>query len=130
MPEKRTYADRAEYIKQAVTKRRKKLKEMLVEYKGGGCVVCGYRRTPWALDLHHINPLKKDFSMSVRGLTRSWDRLKKEADKCILLCANCHREIHAGITQLPKVISVEKRSEIGETLHGQSRAKPLKKRKV
>ncbi|TSC52084.1 MAG: HNH endonuclease [Parcubacteria group bacterium LiPW_41] len=130
MPEKRTYADRAEYIKQAVTKRRRKLKEMLVEYKGGKCVVCKYKKTSWALDLHHIDPIKKDFNMSVRGLTRSWERLKQEADKCVLLCANCHREIHAGITQLPKAISVEKRSEFGETQKGQSRAKPLKKRKV
>ncbi len=130
MPEKRTYADRAEYIKQAVTKRRRKLKEMLVEYKGGKCIICGYKKTPWALDLHHIDPSKKDFGMSVRGLTRSLERLKKEADKCIILCANCHREIHAGITQLPEAISVEKRSEFGETLKGQSRAKPRHAGKV
>lgn len=128
MPERRTYADRAEYLKQAVTKRRRKLKEMLVEYKGGKCIVCGYYKTPWALDLHHVDPSKKDFSLSVRGLTRSWEVLKNEADKCIILCANCHREIHAGITQLPRAISVEKRSEFGGTLRGQFRAKPLRKK--
>ena len=80
---------------------------MLVEYKGGKCVICGYNKTPWALDLHHKNKAKKSFGLSVRGLTRSWERLCKEADKCILLCANCHRETHSGITQL----SVEKRIE-------------------
>ena len=102
--DKRIYADRAEYLKRAVVKRRRKLKAMLVEYKGGKCILCGYKRTPWALDLHHIDESKKSFSMSVRGLTRSWERLKREADKCALLCANCHREVHAGTAQLPKGI--------------------------
>jgi hypothetical protein len=102
--EKRTYADRREYLKIAVTKRRRKLKSLLVEYKGGKCMVCSYKKTPWAMDLHHVDESKKSFDMSSRGLTRSLERLKKEADKCVLLCANCHREIHAGITQLPKKI--------------------------
>jgi len=102
--ERRTYADRAEYLKQAVIKRRRKLKVMLVEYKGGKCVLCGYDKSPWALELHHRDPEKKSFGLSVRGLTRSWEILRKEADKCILICANCHREIHAGIAQLPREI--------------------------
>lgn len=77
---------------------------MVVEYKGGRCKLCGYHKTPWAMDLHHINASKKDFGLSLRGLTRSLDKIMKEADKCILVCANCHREIHAGITQLPREI--------------------------
>ena len=101
MPDKRKYADRAEYIKQAVTKRRRKLKQLLAEYKGGKCMICGYKRSIWVLELHHIDASTKEFGLSVRGLTRSWEKLKQEADKCILLCANCHREVHAGITQLP-----------------------------
>jgi hypothetical protein len=101
MPDKRTYADRAEYLKAAVTKRRRRLKQMVSEYKGGKCVVCGYNRSIWALDLHHVDDSTKEFGLSVRGLTRSWEKIKSEADKCILVCANCHREIHAGITQLP-----------------------------
>ena len=104
MPDKRTYADRAEYLKKAVTERRRKLKLMLVEYKSGQCVTCGYKKCVWAFDLHHIDGSTKEFGLSVRGLTRSWEKLKEEADKCILVCANCHREIHAGITQLPKEI--------------------------
>jgi len=107
--EKRTYADRREYMIMAVAKRRRKLKSMLVEYKGGKCIICGYKKTPWAMDIHHVDNSKKSFSMSTRGLTRSWERLKKEADKCVLLCANCHREIHAGLVQLPRAIEVEKR---------------------
>ncbi len=121
MPEKRTYADRAEYLKQAVTKRRRKLKVMLVEYRGGKCWICGYHKSPWALDLHHIDPEKKDFSMSVRGLTRSWERLRKEAEKCALICANCHREVHAGITQLPGESRVEKLRDNGEALRSRKR---------
>jgi hypothetical protein len=102
MPDKRTYADRREYMIAAVAKRRKRLKEMVVEYKGGKCVICGYNRHIGAFDLHHIDGAKKEFGLSARGLTRSWEKLKAEADKCILVCANCHREIHAGIVRIPR----------------------------
>lgn len=104
MPEKRTYADRADYLKRAVANRRKKIKAMVVGYKGGQCIICGYKRSVAALDLHHIDPKQKKFGIAGQGLTRSWVSVKKEADKCILLCANCHRELHAGIVQLPRVI--------------------------
>ena len=102
--ERRTYADRAEYLKQAVAKRRRKLKSMVVEYKGGKCIICGYKKYTGAFDLHHLDRSKKEFGLSMRGLTRSWEKTKAEADKCILVCANCHREIHGGITQLSEVI--------------------------
>ncbi len=104
MPEKRKYADRAEYMKKAVAMRRRKLKAMVVEYRGGKCMICGYNKYFGALDLHHVDETQKSFGLSVRGLTRSWEKIKEEADKCILLCANCHREIHAGIVQPPKEI--------------------------
>lgn len=94
---KRTYRDRAEYLKKAVKGRRKRLKELAIEYKGGGCQICGYNRCVNALDFHHLDPLMKDFGLSVRGLTRSWEKIKQELDKCILVCANCHREVHAGL---------------------------------
>lgn len=102
MPDKRTYADRAEYLRKAVAERRKRLRVMAREYKGGKCMLCGYKRCPDALEFHHNNPNSKVFGLSVKGLTRSWERIKKEIDKCVLVCANCHREIHAGITQPPK----------------------------
>ncbi len=101
MPDKRTYADRAEYLRKAVTKRRHKLREMAREYKGGKCMLCGYKRCPGALEFHHKDPKKKEFAISVRGLTRSWEKIQKELEKCVLICANCHREVHAGIAQLP-----------------------------
>ncbi|MBM3205113.1 HNH endonuclease [Candidatus Uhrbacteria bacterium] len=105
MKDKRTYASRADYLKRAVAKRRKKIREMAVEYKGGSCQVCGYHRCLGALEFHHPDPSKKDFSISMDGLTRSWKRVKSEIEKCVLVCANCHREIHAGLTQLPTVTS-------------------------
>lgn len=99
--EKRKYKDRAEDLKKAVAKRRKKIKEMAIAYKGGKCCICGYDKCNSALDFHHKDEREKSFGLSVRGLTRSWDRTKAEVDKCTLVCANCHREIHEGITQLP-----------------------------
>jgi len=74
---------------------------MAREYKGGKCMICGYDRCLEALDFHHRDPSKKGFGLSAKGITRSWDKTRQEIDKCVLICANCHREIHAGITQLP-----------------------------
>ena len=98
--EKRTYADRREYIKQAVIRRRKKLIDQSVAYKGGCCAVCGYKKCNRALTFHHIDPNTKGFGISQKGITRSWERIRTEIDKCVLVCANCHAEIHDGITQL------------------------------
>lgn len=78
----------------AVKKRRYKIKLMSIEYKGGGCEKCGYNKCAGALEFHHINSDEKDFSIGMKGYTRSWELVKKELDKCMLLCANCHREIH------------------------------------
>ena len=74
-------------------RRRKKIE--LVEYKGGECEKCGYKKSINALEFHHIDPKQKDFSIS--GKSWSLERLKKEVDKCIIVCANCHREIHDEI---------------------------------
>lgn len=104
---KRSYADRADYLKKAVAKRRQRVREMAVEYKGGKCQMCGYARCMGALEFHHSDPSKKDFGISMNGLTRAWTKVKAEVDKCVLVCANCHREIHAGITQLSTVTSIE-----------------------
>lgn len=70
---------------------------MAVEYKGDKCSVCGYDRCADALEFHHLDPSKKDFGISSKGYTRSWDKVKEELDKCILVCSNCHREIHSGL---------------------------------
>jgi 5-methylcytosine-specific restriction endonuclease McrA len=98
----RLYSDRAEYLKKYVIKRRRVLKAKAIEHKGGQCLICGYRKTNGALTFHHKNPKTKSFGLSARGVTRSWSKVQKELDKCVLLCANCHAEVHDGVTQLPK----------------------------
>jgi len=78
-----------------VDKRRKELKQMAIATKGGACELCGYTKCEAALVFHHLEPERKVFSLSAKGITRSWERIKSELEKCILLCANCHAEIHA-----------------------------------
>lgn len=85
---------------EAVTKRRYKVKEMATKYKGGECMICGYNKYIGALEFHHLNSNEKEFHIAKCGHSRSWDRVKQEIDKCILVCSNCHREIHAGLIQL------------------------------
>lgn len=99
MPKKRTYADRREYLIMAVARRRKKIRDQAVEYKGSKCMFCGYKKCQAALDFHHLDAKKKEFGLSRNGITRSWEKTKQELDKCILVCSNCHREVHAGILQ-------------------------------
>lgn len=90
---------------EAVQKRREKIKDILIDYKGGECQICGYKRYRGALEFHHINPDEKEFGISKDGATRSLEESKKEADKCVLVCANCHREIHAGLIDINKSIN-------------------------
>jgi hypothetical protein len=78
----------------AVSRKRRKIKEDLVEYKGGQCEVCGYNKCIAALEFHHKDHTQKDFALSKNGYTFGLDKAKKEVDKCILICANCHREKH------------------------------------
>ena len=81
----------------AVMRRRRVLKEKSIEYKGGQCQVCGYSKCKRALEFHHLDPKEKDFGIAHKGYTRSWDKVKQELDKCILVCANCHAEIHDNL---------------------------------
>ena len=73
---------------------RNRIKIWALEYKGTKCEICGYNRCIDALEFHHLNPNEKDFSISDRSLILDWEPIKKELDKCILVCSNCHREIH------------------------------------
>lgn len=77
--------------------KKRALKHILVEYKGGKCQKCGYNKCEGALQFHHRNPNEKDFTLSQVNLNDtdfSIDKLKQEVDKCDLLCANCHFEEH------------------------------------
>jgi len=81
----------------AVTKRRRKIKEIAVEYKGSKCSKCGITGPNCIFDFHHLEPEKKNFAIAHKGYCRSWEQVKKELDQCILVCANCHRIIESEI---------------------------------
>ena len=115
MDDSRRYSDRRRYLIAAVQRRRKSIRRKAIAYKGSRCEICGYERCPEALEFHHLDNGSKDFGISQRGDTRSWSKVKAELDKCVMLCANCHREIHAGLLQLPREIVVEKSGEFKET---------------
>lgn len=85
----------------AVSDWRRRAKRRLVERAGGACERCGYDRCVAALQFHHRDPSLKEFALGSRGLGRSWAALTAEADKCALLCANCHAEVEAGAATLP-----------------------------
>jgi len=76
------------------TERCRKNKKLLVKYKGGKCCICGYKKNTGGLDFHHVE--EKSFAIGA-GATKCLEKLKKEADKTILVCKNCHAEIHAGM---------------------------------
>jgi transposase len=85
---------------EAVARRRRNVKQTLVDEAGGACVACGYSRCVAALEFHHLEPAEKKFSLSHRGVTRSMARARAEAGKCVLLCSNCHAEVEAGVRRL------------------------------
>lgn len=63
--------------------------------------MCGYDTTPAALHFHHLDPAQKSFGLAMAGNTRSLERMREEAKKCVLLCANCHVEVELGLADLP-----------------------------
>lgn len=80
---------------------RRRTKKKAVEQHGGRCLRCGYNACIRSLQFHHKDPSQKDFTIS--GKSVSWDRITQELDKCVLLCANCHGEIHSGIWTLDSI---------------------------
>ena len=83
-----------------MTRRLQKIKRLLVEEAGGCCVVCGYERCIISLHFHHVDPASKSFSMSMAS-GKSLAAYRAEARKCVLVCANCHGEVEAGLMELP-----------------------------
>lgn len=81
---------------------RKKSRKLLAAAFGGKCTVCGYDKTISALDYHHIDPANKDHLLAnAMKNGHAWSKIAEEARKCTIVCCRCHREIHAGVTQLP-----------------------------
>lgn len=89
---------RAEHVKLW----RERIKRRIVDAFGGKCGICGYNKCQDSLDLHHLNPEEKDFSFGkMRANPKNWDTIVIELRKCCLICANCHREVHNGMTKIP-----------------------------
>lgn len=79
---------------------RRNKKRILVKEAGGKCLICGYNNHFGALQFHHVNPEEKSFNVSSKGATKSMKLARKEAAKCVLLCANCHQEVEDGIIKI------------------------------
>ena len=93
----RCLACRQEYV----TRRRRKVKLILITEAGGRCALCGYDRYVGALQFHHRRPEDESFGLSDAVLARSLDAARAEARKCVLLCSNCHAEVEGGIASAP-----------------------------
>lgn len=88
--------------REAVRRWRARTKQRMIDSMGGKCATCTYDRCSEALEFHHLDPSKKDITLStIRANPRSWSRIVAELRKCVLVCSNCHRELHAGMRHLP-----------------------------
>lgn len=75
---------------------RRRRKENLIQVCGGKCLLCGYNKSNSALEFHHIDKTQKLYSIAANGTCHDLEKDLSEIQKCILVCANCHREIHDG----------------------------------
>jgi len=88
--------------KTGVDRRRKKMKKFAVDHLGGKCTRCGYNKCIAALEFHHRDPKEKEFGIG-SGNTMALEKLLIELNKCELLCANCHRELHSDNSEPSRI---------------------------
>jgi transposase len=86
---------------EAVTRRRRRVKTILVQEAGGACAACGYSGNMRALHFHHVDPASKRLGLSANGVSLALETLRAEAQKCVLLCSNCHAEVEDGTATVP-----------------------------
>jgi predicted HNH restriction endonuclease len=91
--DRRYYENNKEKVYKRKMDRRRKLKREIVEIFGGKCSKCGYNKCIDALDFHHKGDKEEPISKLIKNNSR--EKILKETKKCILLCANCHRELHS-----------------------------------
>jgi hypothetical protein len=90
---------------EAVKRWRNNAKERLIRSFGGCCCVCGYSACREVFEFHHLDPSSKETSWgAMRSNIKGWDTIVEEMKKCVMVCSNCHKEIHAGFTKLPENI--------------------------
>ncbi len=73
---------------------RQRTRLLLINEAGGQCIYCGYDKSVAALHFHHRESAAKDFELAHKLMDYDIATLRREADKCDLLCANCHAELH------------------------------------
>ena len=101
---------------QTVKNSRERLKHRILYVMGEKCQCCGYDKCSSALELHHINPKEKSFTIST-NTNRGWNEVLTEIKKCTLVCANCHREIEAGLIESPKSsFNQDKANEVSQLI--------------
>lgn len=81
----------------ATTEFRKRRKSNLIKVSGNKCCLCGYDKIAGSLEFHHLDPSKKSYGIASCGTCHDLETDLQEIQKCILVCANCHREIHSGL---------------------------------
>jgi transposase len=89
---------------EAVARRRRKVKAILVAEAGGRCCICGYHRNMRALHFHHLDPVLKRHTINAKGVAVALDKLRSEARKCVLLCSNCHAEVEDRMSFIPEKV--------------------------
>jgi 5-methylcytosine-specific restriction endonuclease McrA len=87
-------------VAEAVTRRHQLIRRTLIEWAGGACALCGYDRCVVSLHFHHVDPATKSIEMTMAS-GKSLATRRAEAQKCVLLCANCHGEVEAGLVESP-----------------------------
>ena len=110
---------------EAVSRRRRKVKQILVDEAGGSCVLCGYGRYIGALHFHHLDPARKAFHLSDQGVTRSLASARAEASKCVLLCSNCHAEVETGLLSVAAVATGRQSPRMRGAVPGSSTGRAL-----
>ena len=93
-------------VGESVTRRNRRKRALLVAEAGGACRSCGYARCSSNLHFHHVDPAQKAFALNM-GRSRALAALREEARKCVLVCANCHGEIEAGLRPCPPLLREE-----------------------
>lgn len=96
---------------QLVSEYRRKRKDNLIKVCGSACNICGYQKSKSALEFHHINPEEKEYGIAANGTCHDLEKDLAEVKKCILVCANCHREIHDGFFTLSELNNFKKFDE-------------------
>ena len=102
---------------EAILKSHNKQKERAIYVMGGKCQICGYNKCQQALEFHHLVPEEKGYNIAKKTYVK-WEDLVLELQKCILVCANCHREIHSGLIKtIPdNILDEQKIQEVSEKI--------------